>query len=73
MKVGEVADSMLEDILRLRDQLDMVLHPQDGTRADGSEPRPLHSVKMIGEVEAIWETLLEVRYLIRDTLDRLAL
>lgn len=72
IKIGELTDSTLEEVTKLKDRLESVLNPQDA-KSEASDPKEPHGVKVINDLESAYDTLLDVRYNIRDLTDRLAL
>lgn len=72
IKINEISNSTLEELTKLREALEGVLHPQEA-KDTASEPMPGNQVKMVAEIERSYNTMIEARYIVRDILDRLAL
>ena len=68
----ELVDSTLDDITRLRIELDSVLRPQESQDVQETGHPPF-SVEIINDVEQTNEIIREIRYVIREVIDRLAL
>ena len=72
IKIYELAGGIFEEIVALSESRGPILCRQDekSVATEGNTP---HSVTVIRNVEAVYQTLLEVRYVVRDISDRLAL
>ncbi len=71
--VREIADSMLEEAVKLRGALEPILTPTSDAKTTSNEKKQPHAVKVVADLETCADVLREARYIVRDILDRLAL
>jgi hypothetical protein len=70
--VREIADSALDEAIKLRAALEVVLVPSEPQKTANEKKQP-HAVKVVADLDACADVMREARYIYRDIMDRLAL